>query len=348
MNKLCLLKIHTFLLSIGYVNQNGGHLISDRPRYPEPPEGGMSANLDIDFDNKLSEEYAKIDDHTLRAAYDVARGDSPASPERLQSGMNPIYRGVPNYSKNEQKRARRSFVLCFCVLTIFLTSFLALGLGGFALANTWSIGTISASSEESSEDSLARIVAQLQLELDELRRNFSTHRMIHEERFVDVTQQLQGLQEKCPDSLPTLPGSSTPSSPTTPDTSTPSSTSTVPPTPAILVRAISLYENCTTVQETCTVTRTDAIPNSSPLFTSCATEALAVESDSNGYTADVFCTVSLEQLMPVSAILVVNNGRLQCVCHALEVASAVQTVLRDFQCEMSVVRCPPRIQFPAD
>lgn len=306
---------------------NGPPSINNRPRFPEPhQEDGVASGLDVDFDNKCHEEYSQLDDIALRAVYDKARGESPPSPERQR---NKIYSGVLNNSKKEKKKARRSFVIHCCIFTLFFANLLALALAGFALANTASIGTLTGSAQVAADDAT---VAQLRLELDELRRNLSAHNSTHNERIDDVSLQLEQLKQSCPDAS-TSPGVTTPlPGVTTPPDST----------------SVAIYENCTTTRRgLCEITRLTLL-GSSPRFAECVTSKVTLEDDSEGYISDVFCSVTVEQLMPISSTLLFIDGALSCSCTALEIPHLAQLQLLPFDCEMHVTRCPALIRFPGD
>lgn len=302
---------------------NGGLSIGNRPRFPEPGTG----SIDIaDFDNKYSEEYAKLDE--ARAAYDVARGDSPTSPER-NPGMNPIYRGVPNYSKNEKKAARRLFLVHCCIFSLFLTNILALALGGFALANTISIGTLTGSDDET---------VQLQQEITELRNNLSALRDMN--KTIEYLRS-QSLPQNCscasaPTVSATLPGV----------TSTPSPTVTTPPP------VISLYENCTTEQKSSCILNAQTLLGdiaSLPMFATCTTAPIpAVSDEDENFMAGVSCSIDEEQNMPVSSTLLFADGAYSCICTAIEIPNLVQDTLNSFECGLYMTVCPAQIRFPGD
>lgn len=335
----------TTITNTGYVN-GAQPSINYRPRQPEPIEARQEeeipADLDVDFDNKCSEEYAKLDE--IRATYDVARGECSTSPEHLQSAsaMNPIYRGVPNYSKKQKKKARRSCML-HCIISILLVGILfSLALGAFVLANTFNIGMFTGSAPVSNED-LANKVEQLKEQVDGILSDFSAYRDMHSEMINAINLQIEQVQRNCPSEDDTTTSS--------PDGATPLPTlqsATTPTSPRLA--SISIYENCTLSRRgVCQVSRSALIGDSgSPRFASCATATISLSDQSEGYISNVFCSVSAEQVLPITSSLIYSGGSLSCYCHALEITNFAQSQLRDFDCEMFVTHCPARVQLPAN
>lgn len=283
-----------------------GSSINNRPRLPEPignhQETKVLPGLDVDFDEKCHEEYIHFDDVAPRAVYDqVLRGKSQSS----------IYPGVLNNSKKEKKKACRSLIIYCCIFTLLCVNLLALPLAGFALG----------SARVAPDKDLDATVAQLRLEVDELRRNLGTHRNVH-----NVSSQLEELKRICPDS-------------DTSTVATPLPSATMPPAST----------SCTTIRKGVCGVSSRTILGTSPGFSECTTSSVALDSgNSEEYTSDVFCSVNLEQLMPTSATLLFIDGVFSCACSAFEIPNPGQAELLDFDCEMYVTRCPALIRFPGD
>lgn len=300
----------------------------------------------------------------MRATYDLARGESPTSPERLQNAMNPIYRGVPNYSKKEQKNARRSCVLQVLIAMLVVTNLFTLGLCVFNLVNTFGSGAITGTPAE--EGGLTDTVTRLRAELEELQRNVSANSARQDTNLAQIVQQLQA---SCP---PLSATTSPPPTTATPDIATPSTTqlpdgattplssgattllpidvtslpaSTTPP-PTSRYVSVRLYENCTIIRMgSCTISESGSL-GTSPAFASCSTTPISLDDSSDGHISDVFCSATFEQLMPASSILLYTGTTVSCLCNALVIPNAVQAQLTTFDCELYVKRCPLEIQVP--
>lgn len=242
-----------------------------------------------------------------------------------------------------QKNARWCCVLQCIIAILLITNLLALSLGVLNLVNTFTTGTLTGTPAE--DGGLDDTVSRLRTELEELKRNVSACGAKHD---TDLAEILQQLQANCPP--PTLSGATTvlpgvsttplPAAITTslPDTTTPPLTSGR--------TSVPIYENCTTIRMgSCSISSLGLL-GSSPAFASCSTTPISLDDNSDGHVLDVFCSVSLDQLMPAASTLLFNAGSVSCVCNALEIPNAVQTQLVTFDCELYVKRCPLEIQIP--
>lgn len=329
---------------------NGGPSINYRPRHPEPSqahqEGEIPADLDVDFDNKCSEEYSKLDDHNLRATYDVARGECSTSPEHL-TGVHPMYGGVQNNSKKEIKRARRNCMLQCCIVLLLVANLISLALGAFVLANTYNIGVITGSPQVSNED-LVDTIELLKQQVSSVQSDFNAYRDMHDDMFNAIILQIEQVRQNFPseDDVTTPPNTSLPPDVATPDSTTPLPSSVTPTSSGLA--SISIYQNCTRSRRgVCQVSRSSLLGNS-PGFASCATNPIVLRDESEGFISDVFCSVSAEQIMPITSSLLYTDGNLSCYCHAFEITNLVQPILRDFDCELFVTHCPAQVQLPAN
>lgn len=214
------------------------------------------------------------------------------------------------------------YIVAFCIFTLFLTNLLALALGGFALANSVSMGMPT----ESSSD--GETVAQMQLEIAELRRNLSALRVLHSMRIEDLRSQLELLQQNHTDaSAPTI-------STTLPGV-------TAPPT------VIMPYGNCTTRQVSCIMNGQTLLGDNHglPMFGLCITPPISVVSNDKHFVADVFCSIDEGQNMPVSSALLFTSSEYSCMCTAIQIPNLVQDTLASFECRLHITICPAQIRF---
>ena len=329
--------------------------IDMRPRQPEPP-GQVGLHVDTEFDAKLTDEYANLDD-VRDHNYHLAR-----SPDRLQHSANPVYAGgVPNNArqvKQQKKKACCSCVLQCIVGVLIVMNIVGLGLGAFNLANTFSIGTYtgvetSTNAAAASSGDLSGMVEQLKQELQAIQEDFMTHNSLHSSNFSYLQAELLRLQVAIDDiTQPTTPPSGTEDGGTMSslDVTTSLSDTSAPPTtpspPPVNKVAVPLYENCTVNQvRTCTVGTGGILGTAPHRYSSCSTPPMDLTAR-EGYLKDVFCSVSSIQDMPVTATLRYTGGEWVCTCQVIEVQNALQMTLDSFQCHMYERRCPRDIYVP--
>ena len=322
----------------GYVN--GGLSINNRPRLPEPVERGEGpVSLEVDFDSKMTDAYEKLND--ARHGYHVARSASyQYSPERVQNEMNPMYKGVHNNSKKEKRQACRTCFLHSCLAVLILTNVLGILLGGFNLANTFNIGTITSGTQSGStvDPSLQNMIQQLRTNLSELHRDFGLFNDAHSVNYSNVKDRLLQLQVMIDSLTMTTPSSS--NEVTTPPASTNA------PTPVVdNTLSIPLYENCT-IRMVTSCSTTSFGNRGSQMFQFCATSATSISHDDDDYITEVFCSIDSEQIKPVTSSLRYDNGEWSCVCQGLEVPHLVELELESFDCELYVRECPSAISIP--
>ncbi len=323
----------------GYVN--GGLSINNRPRLAEPPPvDGGTVTLEVDMDNKMPDTYAKLDD--ARANYHMVRSASyQYSPERAQNALNPIYKGVPNYSKKEKRQACRSCFLHCCLCILILTNVAGLILGGFNLANTYHVGVITSGTQSVTSSSSVSdqndTIQQLRKELDYLRANFNLFNDVHAINFSTVKEHLAELQQIV-DSISATP----PPPPPTPAVNVTAST----PSPDVSISL--LYDDCTfEVASECT-TRPNTGTSPQQVFQYCSTSSHPSAVDGTHVT-EVFCSIDSDQIQPVTSSLSFNreDGTWSCICQGLNITHAVELEgLHSFNCQLYFKRCPSAISIP--
>ena len=300
----------------GYVN--GGQSINFRPRQAEPPENGLGVG-EIDFDSKVTEEYANLDEVRDRH-YHLASAASH-SPDRL-------YRGVVNTGivKKEKSTACSTCVLSCITIMVLVISICALGLSIFNVLNTFETGKYSSSRPQlPPNNSVSEVSLQLRQDLDKIRIQLNSSNSsnsttnltaIHIELEL-LKEQIQYLYNQ----------------------------TAVSPTQGF--GNISLYNNCDTSPEgSCMLTSNFVDGSSSPPFSRCTTQPRSLRQDGK-YLANVFCIIKeANPVMPVMTSLSFKDEKWSCACHGLEIPTSFNREWVNLECEMRATRCPVNTRIP--
>lgn len=294
----------------GYVN-GGPSSINFRSKQDSPRDevDGLGVG-EVDFDTKCTDAYANLDDVRDRH-YHLARSVSSESPERA------IYKGVPNYSKEKNKKAKISCCLVSFLVFIFSFQLLLLALGVFNLVNGLEVGMLTKSIFTSPSASTSAMVEQLRQQVDELQHNLSMYNTTHGTDIGSISAQIITLSSAV-------------------------NNLTVTPSPKQV--NISVKEGCTTDKVSC---RTDPASGSMPMFQSCITPTYQHITNASTYLADIYCTVDdSDQVMPIASTLTFVNGVWSCRCHGIKIPHSIQQTLMQFACFLNYVECPKTIPVP--
>ena len=117
--------------------------------------------------------------------------------------------------------------------------------------------------------------------------------------------------------------------------------------------SVQVQQTCTieSVAE-CNIKRNLLTGNIHPQSAFCTTspDVLTVaDNNADGTVVDYFCIVSLDQLMPMSTVLVYRGGStINCICSVLEIPNSIVAEFTPFTCELYVKRCSVQVQLPSN